>query len=58
MRAIGLFLLLAGCLVLLWPWYGHLVRVVAVSRADTQLYGGAALMAGILALLIWRAGAR
>jgi len=54
MRAVGLFLLLAGCLVLLWPFYGHLIRIVAISRTDTQLYGGAALVGGVAALLISR----
>ena len=58
MRAIGLLLLLAGCLVLLWPWYGHLIRFVSIARSDTQLYGGGALMAGIVALIIARARAR
>lgn len=58
MRAVGLFLLLAGCLVLLWPWYGHLVRFLYLSRDDTQIYGGLALLAGIAALLISRAHAR
>jgi len=58
MRAIGLFLLLAGCLVLLWPWYGHLFRFFSMARSDTQLYGGAALMAGIVMLIIARARAR
>ena len=54
MRAIGLFLLLVGCLVLLWPFYGHYVRVVAISRSDTQLYGGAALIGGVVALVVSR----
>ncbi len=55
MRAVGLFLLLAGCLVLLWPWYDHLVPIFTIARADTQLYGGAALMGGVAALVIARA---
>ena len=58
MRALGLVLLLAGCLVLLWPWYGHLLHVLTIARSDTQLYGGAALLAGIVALLVARASAR
>lgn len=53
MRAVGLFLLLAGCLLLLWPWYGHLMDIF-IPRGDTQLYGGAALMGGIVALIISR----
>lgn len=59
MRALGLFLLLVGCLVLLWPWYGHLFRfLLHIPRADTQLYGGAALLAGIAALVIGQVRAR
>lgn len=58
MRAIGLFLLLAGSLVLLWPWYGHLFRFFYISRDDSQLYGGLALMSGIGALVVSRAQAR
>jgi hypothetical protein len=54
MRALGLFLLLVGSLVLLWPWYGHLFRFFYMSRGDAQLYGGVALMAGILTLVISR----
>lgn len=55
MRAFGLFLLLAGCLVLLWPWYGHVfVRWPSFTRSDTQVYGGAALIAGIVVLFIER----
>lgn len=57
MRAIGLLLLLGGCLVLLWPLYGHLLHPLAISRGDTQLYGGAALMAGIVALILSRSRA-
>lgn len=55
MRALGLFLLLAGCLVLLWPWYGHFFfRFPSITRGDTQLYGGAAMMGGIVVLFIAR----
>ncbi len=54
MRAFGLFLLLAGCLVLLWPWYGHLFRFFTITRSDTQLYGGAALMGGLVVLIVSR----
>lgn len=55
MRALGLFLLLAGCLVLLWPWYGHVfIRFPSFTRGDTQLYGGGALIAGIVVLFIDR----
>jgi len=57
MRAVGLLLLLGGCLVLLWPLYGHLLHPLSMSRADTQLYGGAALMAGVLVLVFSRTGA-
>lgn len=57
MRAIGLFLLLAGCLLLLWPWYDHLLPFIHIARSDTQLFGGAALMGGIVALIIDRARA-
>lgn len=57
MRAIGLFLLLVGCLVLLWPWYGHLFRF-HIPRGDAQFYGGAALLAGIAILVIARMRAR
>ena len=57
MRAVGLFLLLAGCLVLLWPWYGYLFHPLTLPRSDTQLYGGAALLAGIAALVRARARA-
>jgi len=56
-RAVGLGLLLAGCLVLLWPWYGYLLHPFAFARGDTQLYGGAGLMAGIVALIIAQARA-
>lgn len=55
MRAVGLGLLLAGCLVLLWPWYGYLLHPFTLPRGDTQLYGGAALLAGIAALVMARA---
>jgi hypothetical protein len=58
MRAIGLFLLLAGVLVLLWPWYGHLLHFVHLSRADAQLYGGLGLMGGIAALIAAQVQAR
>jgi len=58
MRAIGLFLLLAGCLVLLWPWYGHLFHFIFMTRSDTQLYGGAALLAGVATLVVARVRAR
>ena len=54
MRTIGLLLLLGGCLVLLWPLYGHLLHPMSMSRADTQLYGGAALMGGVVALVFSR----
>jgi len=54
MRTIGLLLLLGGCLILLWPLYGHLLHWFSISRADTQLYGGAALMAGVAALVFSR----
>ena len=54
MRALGLFLLLVGCRVLLWPWYGHLFRFFTMARSDTHLYGGAALVAGIAMLVIGR----
>ena len=54
MRALGLLLLLAGCLVLLWPWYGHYLHVFTFAHNDSQLYGGAALMAGIVALFVSR----
>jgi hypothetical protein len=57
MRAIGLLLLLAGCLVLLWPLYGHLLHPLFISRNDAQLYGGAALMAGVIALVLSRSRA-
>lgn len=52
MRAIGLFLLLVGSLVLLWPWYDHLFRFITIARADTHIYGGAALLGGIVLLFI------
>lgn len=54
MRALGLFLLLVGCLVLLWPWYGHLIRFITLPRSDSQMFGGMALMAGIVSLIIAR----
>jgi hypothetical protein len=54
MRAIGLLFLLCGCLVLLWPLYGHLFHPFTIARGDTQLYGGAALMAGVIALVLSR----
>ena len=57
MRAVGLFLLLVGCLLLLWPWYDHLLPFIRIDRSDTQLFGGAALMGGIVALIIDRARA-
>ena len=57
MRAFGLFLLLAGCLLLLWPWYDHLLPFIRITRNDTQLYGGALLMGGIVALIVERARA-
>jgi hypothetical protein len=57
MRSIGLLLLLCGCLVLLWPLYGHLLHPLSIPRADTQLYGGAALMAGVIALVFSRSRA-
>ncbi len=57
MRAIGLFLLLAGCLLLLWPWYDHLLPFIHISRSNTQLFGGAALLGGVVALVIDRARA-
>jgi hypothetical protein len=57
MRALGLLLLLAGCLVLLWPLYGHLIHPLFISRGDIQLYGGAALMAGVIALVFSRSRA-
>lgn len=58
MRAIGLSLLLLGSLILLWPVYGHLIHVFTISRSDTHLYGGVALMAGIVALFVSRASVR
>lgn len=57
MRVIGLLLLLAGCIVLLWPLYGHLLHPLFISRSDTQLYGGATLMAGVIALVVSRSRA-
>lgn len=54
MRALGLFLLLVGCLVLLWPWYGHLFRFFTITRSDTQLYGGTMLVGGVVTLVIGR----
>jgi hypothetical protein len=57
MRAVGLFLLLAGSLLLLWPIYDHLLPFIRIARSDTQLYGGALLMGGIVALVIDRARA-
>jgi hypothetical protein len=54
MRTVGLFLLLIGSLVLLWPWYGHLIHFFSLSRGDAQLYGGVGLMAGIVSLIISR----
>jgi len=58
MRAIGLFLLLAGSLVLLWPWYGHLVHFFYMSRGDAQLYGGVGLLAGVATLVFSRVRAQ
>jgi hypothetical protein len=58
MRALGLFLLLAGCLVLLWPVYGHLLHIGQISRANTQLYGGATVLGGVAMLLFSRLAAR
>lgn len=52
MRAVGLFLLLVGSLVLLWPWYDHLFRSITIARSDTHIYGGAALLGGIVMLFI------
>jgi hypothetical protein len=55
MRAVGLFMLLAGSLLLLWPVYDQLLPFIHIMRSDTQLYGGALLMGGIVALIIDRA---
>lgn len=54
MRAFGLFLLLLGCLVLLWPWYGYLFRFFTITRSATQFYGGALLVGGAVTLIIGR----
>ena len=58
MRALGLLLLLAGCLVLLWPWYGYLIHPGLISHANSQLYGGALVMGGIAALIVSRLATR
>jgi hypothetical protein len=55
MRAVGLFLLLAGSLVLLWPLYGRLLHALPMTRSDSQLYGGMMLLAGVVVLVISRA---
>ena len=52
MRAVGLMLLLAGTLVLLWPHYSFLFHGVRLLRADTQFYGGGLLLAGVAALVV------
>ena len=57
MRAVALALLLTGSLILLLPWYDHLVRFIHLSHSDTQLYGGMLLMAGVVTLIIGRARA-
>lgn len=51
MRVLGLLLLLAGTLLLLWPHYGYLLHGIRIARADTQTYGGALLLAGVAALV-------
>jgi hypothetical protein len=58
MRALGLGLLLVGSLVLLWPWYGHFIHFFTMTRSDTEIYGGAGLMAGVTALVVSRVRAR
>lgn len=58
MRALGLFLLLSGCLMLLWPVYSHLIHFISITRSATWLYGGLLLMAGVATLLIARIQAR
>lgn len=57
MRALGLLLLLVGCLFLLWPVYDELVPVLRFTRSETQVYGGLTLLAGVVALFIARARA-
>lgn len=58
MRAIGLFLLLAGSVLLLLPWYGQLLHYFHLTRSEAQLYGGLALFGGIAVLVVSRIQAR
>ena len=58
MRAIGLFLLLAGSVLLLLPWYGQLLHYFQLTRSEAQLYGGLALFGGIAVLVVARIQAR
>jgi hypothetical protein len=55
---LGLFLLLCGCLLLLWPWYNHLLTFIHIPRSGTWFYGGLLLMAGVASLFVARVRAR